>query len=114
MPNCSKFSSRRPISNADCGLRIAGPKNTRAVIVCMRDDYARRYGACRAFHGSPNFLGRMKCHSADCRSAAAEEGAKRASLLRSADHAREKRNQFLPVRLMQVIRESAAQITIIA
>src|SRR6266581_62197 len=85
-----------------------------AVVIGSSNDRAERRRAFRALHRSRDFISILQRNRADCRSAAAKEGPKRAGFFRGGDHAREERNQFSPVRLMQIVRESATQIMIMA
>ena len=90
--------------------------NLRAAIIGGRNDSARRYRLGRrygAFHRGGDSVLMLQRDRTDGRSAAAEKCAERPGLFGRGNHARKKRDQLGPIRLMQLIGEPASHLFIL-
>src|SRR2546430_2105998 len=94
------------------GLRMA--ENTGAAVVGGGDDGACPGGIGGGEHGAGDFFRGAKGDGANGRAGAAQECAEGAGGFGGADDLIEKRDQFFPEGLMEMIRESAAQRLIFA
>src|ERR1044072_7063923 len=105
IPNCSRFSSRLPMRMVDVRCSMFDV-NSEIVGACDKD--LRRCRSCGPLHRSADSSRISQRDGTDCRPAAAEKCAERASFFRGGDYSRQHWNQLCPKRLMKLIGECAA------
>ena len=89
-------------------------ENAGAAIVGGGDDGIRAGRVSGGEHGGGNFFGRALSDGADGGTGAAEEGAQRTEGLGGGNRLIQKRDQFFPERLMEMVGESATQRFVLA